>query len=372
MKRFIVNALFLSIFLFLSASGLWGENIIDDGRPFLYPVNVTTKDGQDVYSFSWDYSGPSSVNDDSWFKSSFSFGYNITYPSGQALFAGQLLSGAWGGYQIWTNFFHSDPFSVPSWDGIVGYSDENGNLSLPVPEWVEGVGGYGITAFGSGTEPLSFSIVATFTGPTQGPEISYLSVPGFVRYGQNDIGFAAVLNRYVLGDVLVNFEIANSNGVKENIGSVYTNPYPPRPGPLYNDWAYISWDGSFNGEPAPLGTYYLTAKVSSWGDHSMTSVFRIVDKPIIETIEVTPEIWAPSSGTLMISATSDQPTKIELSVTPPDSDDSIILVTDLQTDDSWGLGSNGTENSVKDYSSPSRSLNGRSSPRFIASGTAKE
>ena len=38
----------------------------------------------------------------------------------------------------------------------------------------------------------------------------------------------------------------------------------------------------------------------------------------------------------------------------------------------WGLGSNGTENSVKDYSSPSRSLNGRSSPRFIASGTAKE
>jgi hypothetical protein len=38
----------------------------------------------------------------------------------------------------------------------------------------------------------------------------------------------------------------------------------------------------------------------------------------------------------------------------------------------WGLGSNGTENSVKDYSSPSRLLNGRSSPRFIASGTAKE
>jgi len=38
----------------------------------------------------------------------------------------------------------------------------------------------------------------------------------------------------------------------------------------------------------------------------------------------------------------------------------------------WGLGSNGTENSVKDYSSPSRFLNGRSSPRFIASGTAKE
>ena len=37
-----------------------------------------------------------------------------------------------------------------------------------------------------------------------------------------------------------------------------------------------------------------------------------------------------------------------------------------------GLGSNGTENSVKDYSSPSRFLNGRSSPRFIASGTAKE
>lgn len=44
----------------------------------------------------------------------------------------------------------------------------------------------------------------------------------------------------------------------------------------------------------------------------------------------------------------------------------------LEAIKAWGLGSNGTENSVKDYSSPSRSLNGRSSPRFIASGTAKE